>query len=112
MMLRGPSPSRGLAVSPFRAYRFQPRTTEMIHKSLSRVGIALLVLTSAGFAQNYFTEPFNNNSAGWTLGPEWAIGPATPSSGQVYNGPDPAYDAYGVTGGGLGGLVIGGHGQT
>ena len=34
----------------------------MIHKSLSRVGIALLVLTSAGFAQNYFFENFNSNS--------------------------------------------------
>jgi hypothetical protein len=84
----------------------------MIHRTLSRVGIALLVLTSAGFAQNYFTENFNNNNAGWTLGSEWSIGPATASTGQVYNGPDPSYDASGVFGGGVAGVVIGGNAST
>ena len=84
----------------------------MNHHSLSRVGIALLVLTSAGFAQNYFSENFNSNSAGWTLGPEWAIGAATASGGQAYNGPDPSYDATGTTGGGVAGVVIGGNAST
>jgi hypothetical protein len=81
----------------------------MIHQALSRVGIALLVITSAGFAQNYFYENFNNNNAGWTLGTEWGIGPATASSGQQYGGPDPSSDADGVPGGGVAGVVIGGN---
>jgi hypothetical protein len=84
----------------------------MMNQSLSRVGIALLVLTSVGLAQNYFYENFTSNSAGWTLGTEWAIGPATASSGQVYNGPDPSSDADGVPGGGVAGVVIGGNAAT
>jgi hypothetical protein len=84
----------------------------MTHQSLSRVGIALLVLTSAGFAQNYFYENFNNNLAGWTLGAEWGIGPATASTGHVYGGPDPSSDADGVPGGGVAGVAIGGNAIT
>jgi len=33
----------------------------------------------------YFSEDFSSNAQGWTLGPEWQIGAATPSSGGVYN---------------------------
>ena len=84
----------------------------MIHQSASRLGLALLVLTSTGFAQNYFYENFTSNAAGWTLDTEWAIGPATTSTGHVYGGPDPAADADGVPGGGVGGVVIGGNAST
>jgi hypothetical protein len=83
----------------------------MTHLSLSRAGIALVVLTTAGFAQNYFYENFNNNNAGWTLGNEWGIGPATASTGHIYAGPDPSSDADGVPGGGVAGVVIGGNAQ-
>jgi len=31
------------------------------------------------------SEDFSSNAQGWTLGPEWQIGAATPSSGGVYN---------------------------
>jgi hypothetical protein len=56
-----------------------------------------------------FCEDFSDNSAGWTLGTEWAIGPAIASpSGPVLHG-DPGSDADGVAGGGLAGVVIGGN---
>jgi hypothetical protein len=80
--------------------------------SLSRAGIAFLLIASAGFGQNYFSENFNNNNAGWTLDTEWAIGPALASTGQVYGNPDPGFDADGVTGGGVAGVVIGGNAST
>src|SRR5688500_994203 len=40
-----------------------------------------------------FYEPFADNSAGWTLGNEWQIGPAFVSSGQEASSfPDPGTD--------------------
>jgi hypothetical protein len=83
----------------------------MNHQSLSRVGVALLALTTTGFGQ-YFYENFNNNNAGWTPDIEWGIGPATASSGQQYGGPDPAVDADGTVGGGVAGVAIGGNAIT
>ncbi|HYC76674.1 MAG TPA: C-type lectin domain-containing protein [Planctomycetota bacterium] len=56
-----------------------------------------------------FEEDFSDNSAGWTLGPEWQIGGATPSSGQAWGSPDPGVDADGVPGGGVAGVMIGGN---
>ncbi len=58
-------------------------------------------------------DNFDDNEAGWTLGTEWEIGPATASS--CASGPldeDPGYDADGVTGGGVAGVVLGGCGTT
>lgn len=57
----------------------------------------------------YLDERFKDNSAGWTLDSTWGIGASASSSGQQYGGPDPSYDADGVTGGGVAGVVIGGN---
>lgn len=56
-----------------------------------------------------FYEPFNDNSAGWTLGTEWEIGPAQSSSGGNFGNGDPANDGSGVPGGGVAGVNIGGN---
>lgn len=81
---------------------------------------ALLTLTAlvafaaaAGAQVNMFYEDFSNNNNGWTLGPEWAIGPAT-ASGAWTGGSfgDPGSDADGVPGGGVAGVVLGGNCST
>jgi hypothetical protein len=56
-----------------------------------------------------FAEDFSDNSAGWTLGPEWQIGSATPSTGQQQGGPDPAEDHTSTVDNGVAGAVIGGN---
>lgn len=68
--------------------------------------------TAAGQSTVLFYEPFNDNSAGWTLGTTWQIGPA---AGYTHNptgagGPytDPSGDGSGVPGGGVAGTNIGG----
>jgi hypothetical protein len=55
----------------------------------------------------YLEEDFSDNSAGWTLGPEWQIGPAigAPCSQQ---GSDPAQDHTPTADNGIAGVVIGG----
>ncbi len=40
----------------------------------------------------YLYEDFSAGVAGWTLGNEWAIGPTSVSSGEIYGGPDPGLD--------------------
>lgn len=55
-----------------------------------------------------FSEDFSDNSQGWTLGPEWQIGAATPSTGGVY-GADPADDHSSTADDGVAGVVIGGN---
>ena len=60
-----------------------------------------------------FYEDFSTNNQGWTLGPEWQIGPATASgawSGGTFG--DPGSDADGVPGGGVAGVVLGGNCTT
>jgi hypothetical protein len=75
--------------------------------------LSLLCLVAAATpAQVFLAEAFNDNSAGWTLGPEWGIGPAMASSGHQYGGPDPSWDADGKLGGGVAGVVIGGNAQA
>src|SRR5262245_51450843 len=72
---------------------------------------AILLLAAISPAQVLLSEPFNNNSAGWTLGPQWGIGPATASAGcSTSEGmfQDPGVDADGKPGGGVAGMVIGG----
>jgi hypothetical protein len=60
--------------------------------------------------ETFFTENFNNNNQGWTLGTEWQIGPPIPISTGCFS--DPAVDGSGnipTYGGGLAGVVIGGY---
>jgi hypothetical protein len=59
----------------------------------------------------YFAERFRDNSAGWTLGPEWAIGNATAGGGGPACGDagDPGIDGDGTPAGGIAGAVIGGN---
>lgn len=62
-----------------------------------------------------FSESFDNNNAGWTLGTEWGIGPAAAGGGTTglfggwLSGADPAADGSGTAAGGLAGVVIGGN---
>ena len=59
-----------------------------------------------------FFEDFSDNSAGWTLGPNWGIGSATTSSGQQYGNPDPGTDHTATADNGVAGVVIGGNAPT
>lgn len=62
----------------------------------------------------YFSEDFADNSAGWTLGMEWQIGPAMSSTGHTSscgNG-DPAMDHTPTGDNGVAGAVIGGNVST
>ncbi len=60
----------------------------------------------------YFSEDFSSNSAGWTLGPEWAIGPTSVSTGHIYGNADPALDHSNTADNGVAGVVLGGNAQT
>jgi hypothetical protein len=62
--------------------------------------------------QVYFSETFANNTAGWTLGPEWQIGPAKASSGFPTGNEDPALDHTATADNGIAGVVIGGYAST
>jgi hypothetical protein len=61
--------------------------------------------------QVYFAEDFHDNSKGWTLGPEWEIGPATMSFGGQ-SGADPDTDYSLTADDGVAGIVIGGNAST
>jgi hypothetical protein len=60
-----------------------------------------------------FSEDFSDNSAGWTLGTEWAIGPAvaSPAPGACGAG-DPGTDHTPTADNGIAGVVIGGNAST
>jgi hypothetical protein len=60
-----------------------------------------------------FEEDFSDNSAGWTLGTEWGIGPAVMSAspGSCGNG-DPGTDHSASVDNGVAGVVIGGNAST
>ncbi|WAS90494.1 hypothetical protein [Nannocystis punicea] len=60
-----------------------------------------------GSLDDIFTEDFSDNSAGWTLGTQWAIGPAAASVG-CNSGQDPASDVTPTDDNGVAGVVIGG----
>lgn len=62
----------------------------------------VLAAVNGASAATLFTEDFSSNSAGWTLGPNWQIGPAVIGCG------DPGADADGTSGGGIAGVNIGG----
>ena len=57
-------------------------------------------------------DSFANNSLGWTLGPEWEIGPASESTGHEIGFPDPAIDHTSDSDNGVAGVVIGGNATT
>jgi len=59
----------------------------------------------------YFGDTFADNSKGWTLGPEWQIGPAMGSFGGVF-GSDPEEDHTPTNDDGIAGVVIGGNAST
>ncbi len=59
-----------------------------------------------------FEEDFSDNSAGWTLGTEWAIGSAMASVGHAYGNADPANDHSPTGDNGVAGVVIGGNANT
>jgi hypothetical protein len=59
-----------------------------------------------------FTEGFANNDAGWTLGLEWEIDSATPSTGHTHGNPDPAVDHSPTSDNGVAGVNIGGNAAT
>jgi hypothetical protein len=60
----------------------------------------------------YFSENFADNSAGWTLGSEWAIGPTQTSGGHEYGFPDPTQDHTTTSDNGVAGVVLGGNYST
>ncbi|MDC0723464.1 hypothetical protein [Nannocystis bainbridge] len=57
--------------------------------------------------EDLFNEDFSDNGAGWTLGTQWAIGPAAASVG-CQNGQDPALDHTPTDDNGVAGVVLGG----
>lgn len=64
-----------------------------------------------GGATVYFSEDFHDNAQGWTLGPEWGIGPAEESCCGVYAG-DPGFDHSPSSDDGIAGVAIGGNAST
>lgn len=70
-------------------------------------------LCSGGRAPTiYFFDEFGGgNFQGWTLGPEWAIGPTAVGSGQTL-GPDPALDHSPSGDNAVVGVVLGGNAAT
>lgn len=57
----------------------------------------------------YFSEDFSDNSKGWTLQAEWAIGATSTSGGQEQGFPDPASDHSTTSDNGVAGIVLGGN---
>jgi hypothetical protein len=55
-----------------------------------------------------FHDTFANNGAGWTLGPNWGIGPTSSSSCSSCPGNDPALDHTPTADNGVAGVVLGG----
>ncbi|XXT21708.1 DNRLRE domain-containing protein [Sorangium sp. So ce429] len=58
-----------------------------------------------------FGDDFSDDAQGWTLGPEWQIGPAAASSGGAH-GSDPAVDHTSSDDNGVAGVVLGGNAST
>lgn len=78
---------------------------------LPRVILAvLLLLAFAAPARSavLFSEGFANNSQGWSLGPEWQIGPATESIPSSSSWGDPGNDHSPSSDNGVAGAIIGG----
>jgi hypothetical protein len=58
-----------------------------------------------------FAESFSGAAAGWTLGPQWQVGPATAGAAGNLGG-DPAEDHTATGDSGVAGVVIGGDPET
>jgi hypothetical protein len=73
--------------------------------------IAFFVLGAAvsSGATPLFIEDFSDNSAGWSLGPTWEIGPTSTSTGHFYGNADPATDHTPTADNGVAGVVLGGN---
>jgi hypothetical protein len=56
----------------------------------------------------YFEDDFSDNSAGWTLGYEWQIGPAQASQCAEFGADDPGTDHSSTSDEGVAGVIIGG----
>ena len=79
---------------------------------IALVGVAGLMGFASGDAARaatIFSEDFSDNSAGWTLGPQWEIGAAAASTGHAYGYPDPALDHTPTSDNGVAGVIIGGN---
>lgn len=59
----------------------------------------------------YYAEPFSSDMTGWTVGPEWAIGPAAASACSNKGNADPAADHTATADNGVAGVAIGGCAQ-
>lgn len=73
--------------------------------------VSILVSHSA-HSMLIFEEDFSDNSAGWTLGPDWEIGPAIlgpPGQGGTAGSNDPEFDHTPTADNGLAGVIIGGN---
>jgi hypothetical protein len=57
----------------------------------------------------HFSENFSDNTAGWTLGDEWQIGPTQTSGGHEEGFPDPTQDHSTTSDNGVAGMVLGGN---
>lgn len=63
----------------------------------------------SGSCEVLFSDDFSSGDRGWSLDPEWQIGSATASEGNLYGNPDPAEDATATDDNGVAGVVIGGN---
>jgi hypothetical protein len=73
---------------------------------------AILLSASIPAQAISYSYDFSDNSAGWSLGPEWQIGSATASVGQIVGNPDPALDHTPTADNGVAGVIIGGNAST
>lgn len=79
------------------------------------LALALATALSVGRATAqavYFQEDFSDNSAGWTLGTEWQIGPAVACPATAGGNGDPGTDTTPTADNGIAGVVIGGYAST
>jgi Fibronectin type III domain len=74
--------------------------------------IASSAVSPSGCNPNLLTEDFHNNTAGWTLGPEWNMGSAAASTGHQAGNPDPSADHTPTADNGVAGTIIGGNPNT
>lgn len=106
---------RLLPPSSFKTFMEMKKQILPLFAKSSWYGLALAVflsLAGQASATTLFFEDFSDNSAGWTLGTEWQIGPATGSPGSGHGNPDPAQDFTPTSDNGLAGVIIGGNATT
>ncbi len=92
--------SSGVTHTPISCDDFDPCTTDTCNASTGCVYTPV-----GGTGGTLFSEDFSDNSAGWTLGTEWEIGPAVSGCSSY---PDPTTDTSPTSDNGIAGVVIGG----